>query len=311
MRAYIKLFRPLNLFIIALTQYLVLFYLIRPVLRMNNYDILISHFDFAVFVISNVLLAAAGYAINDYYDVDMDAINKPEKNVLISKVPRKRAYNINIMLNVIACLLGIYCAIKVGNFKLGFLPIVIALALFYYSLKYKRQFLTGNIVVGLVIAYSILVVWLFQFFAIKSQPEVFVAAMNTFKIISAFVGGMAVFAFLITVIREMVKDIEDLEGDKISGSDTVPVRLGIPKTKTILLWISLFTMLLLAFAQYKLYHDFVTTAFYLFVLQIMFVYFILKMRKAGQKSDYHFLSTFLKIMMIAGLLATQMLSINF
>ena len=152
---------------------------------------------------------------------------------------------------------------------------------------------------------------LFQFFAIKSDPLVFVAAINCFVIISVFVGGMAVLAFLITVVRQMVGDIEDRETDKMKGYDTVAVRLGEGKARKIILWISVFTMMLLAFAQYELYEDFTTTALYLFVLQIMFGYFLVMLMKAKEKAQYHFLSNFLKIMMLAGLLATQMLSINF
>lgn len=309
MKAYIKLFRPINLMLLILTQYLVLYYLIRPIFLLSNYDIVVSHFDFAVFVLSSVLLAAAGYAILDYYDITI--ADPSNKDAAASLIPKKRKYMISMVLNTIACLMGFYCAFRVGNFKLGFLPLVISLALFYYSLKYKRLFLTGNIVIGLVVAYAILVVWLFQFFAIKSDPLVFVAAINCFMIISVLVGGMAILAFFITLIRQMVGDIEDRETDKMKGYDTVAVRLGEQKARKIIFWISIFTMLLLALAQFQLYEDFPTTAVYLFVLQIMFVYFLVMLMKAKEKSQYHFLSNFLKIMMLAGLLSTQMLSINF
>ncbi|MEI6122548.1 MAG: geranylgeranylglycerol-phosphate geranylgeranyltransferase [Bacteroidota bacterium] len=311
MRAYIRLFRPINLVLVALTQYLVLFYIIRPIFLLSHYDLAMTRLDFALFVIAHLMLAAAGYAINDYYDTDIDATNKPEKNMLISRIPRKMGYNINMGLNVVACLIGFYCAYKVGNIKLGFLPVVVALALFYYSLKYKRQFLTGNFAIALIIAYAILVVWLFQFFAIKADALVFVAGIGTYKSITMFVCGMAIFAFLITFIREMVKDMEDVEGDRANGCNTAPVKLGLKKTRNLLMWISIFAMALLATAQYFLFDDYPTTAYYLLVLQIMFVYFLVRLLRAEKKSDYHALSIFLKIMMVAGLLATQMLSVNF
>ena len=311
MLSYFKLIRPLNLLILGITQYLVLFFLIRPIMLLNQCDIAMSHIDFALFVLSNLLLAAAGYAINDYYDLNIDAINKPEKNVLLTKIPPKNANTLNFVLNSIAVLIGFYCAYNVGFFKLGFLPLVVALALYFYALKYKRQLLIGNIVVSLVIAYSILVVWLFQFFALKTQPDDFAAMMNSFIVISNFVIGFAVFAFLITFIREIIKDIEDIQGDKTDGCNTLPIKIGIPKTKKFLLGFIIFMMFLLAFAQTMLSENYITACFYLFVIQGMLIFLIFKLFKATEKTDYHFLSVFAKIIMIAGLLATQLLYISF
>jgi 4-hydroxybenzoate polyprenyltransferase len=311
MLQYFKMVRPVNLLILAVTQYLVLFFLIRPIMLLNGCDIMTSQLDFALFVLSNVLLAAAGYAINDYYDMRIDKINKPEKNVLLNGVPPKTAVTLNYVLNAVACLLGFYCGWRVGFFKLGFLPLVVALALYFYALKYKRQFLIGNIVVSLVIAYSILVVWLFQFFALKTDPIVFAAMMNNFMVISNFVIGFAVFAFFITFIREIIKDIEDIEGDRADGCNTVPIKLGIPKTKKFILSFTIFTMFLLAFAQTMLYSDYIITCWYLMVVQGMFLFLIIKLMKAKSTPDFHFLSVFAKIIMIAGLLATQLLYLSF
>ncbi|MEI6851631.1 MAG: UbiA family prenyltransferase, partial [Bacteroidota bacterium] len=217
MLSYFKMIRPVNLLILAATQYLVLFFLIRPIMLLNHCDIMTSQLDFALFVLSNVLLAAAGYAINDFYDTRIDKINKPEKNVLLQGVPAKNAEMLCYILNGVACLLGFYCAWRVGFIKLGFLPLVVALALYFYALKYKRQFIVGNLVVSLVIAYSILVVWLFQYFAIvhalkNDIANAFAGIKNSLIFIHWFVIGFATFAFFITFIREIIKDIEDIEG---------------------------------------------------------------------------------------------------
>jgi 4-hydroxybenzoate polyprenyltransferase len=311
MLSYFKLVRPVNLLILAITQYLVLFFLIRPFMLMNQYDVMMNQFDFALFVLSNVLLAAAGYAINDYFDTDVDNINKPGKNVLLHGVPANHANTLCFILNAVAVLLGFYCSYKVGFIKLGFLPIVIASALYFYALKYKRQFLIGNIVVALVVAYAVLVVWLFQFFAIKNDPAVFAGMLSYFTPISGFVSGFAVFAFLLTLIREIVKDAEDVEGDKAAGCNSLPVKLGIASTKKVVLGIIIFTMLLLTQVQIMLYTDFVITTWYLMVVQAMFVFLIIKLWKGNERADFHFMSTFIKIMMIAGLLATQVLYISF
>ena len=311
MLLYLKLIRPVNLIILALTQYLVMLFLIRPIMLLNGCDVMMSRFDFAMLVVSHVLLAAAGYAINDYFDMRSDTINKPDKNVLLLGIPRKHAQTLNYILNTVACLLGFYCAYKVGFIQLGFLPVVVALALYYYALKYKRQFLTGNLVVSLLIAYSVLVVWLFHFFAIKAHPEVFARMINSFGIITYLVLGFAIFAFLITLIREIIKDMEDMEGDREDGCDTLAIRLGITKTKKVLVGLIILTMLLLALAQFILYTHYFTAVLYLLIVQGMMVFLWIKTMKSNEKNDFHFLSVFTKIIMITGLLATQLLYISF
>lgn len=307
---YLKLIRPLNLLIIAAAQYLTLFCVILPWIKMSGAVMSVNHLDFALFVFAHVLLAAAGYAINDYYDTDVDAVNKPGKNVLIARIHKRRAYNMNLVLNIIAGAIGFYCAYKAGSVKLGFLFVIIALLLFYYSLKYKRQFITGNLVVALLGAYMILVVWLFQFFIIKMHPDVFASLIGSLGTITIWVGGLALFAFLTTFIRELVKDAEDYEGDSSAGYQTIVIKLGIGISKKIILWLTIFTMILLLCTQYLLFETFSIVSLYLFVVQILFVYFLIKLVKANDKNHFHFLSVLAKLIIIAGLLATQVLYIS-
>jgi 4-hydroxybenzoate polyprenyltransferase len=307
MLSYIKLFRPVNLLIIAFTQYLVMFCIVKPFIAMNNWGLQMSNFDFALFVFANVLLAAAGYVINDYFDTDIDAINKPEKNMVLTKIPRRQANLMNIILNSIACVIGFYCAYKVGSLKLGFLFVIIALVLYYYSLKYKRQFVTGNIVVALIMAYTVLSVWLFEFFAIRSDPDAFIGLIGSFRNITFFVCGFAIFAFLTTLIREIIKDMEDYEGDKAAGCETIAVKKGIAYAGKSVSIITGFTMLLLAFAQFLVFKDYPMLTWYLCVIQLMFIYLIAKILKSKEKSEFHFLSIYTKMLMIAGILSIQIL----
>jgi len=307
MLSYIKMFRPVNLLIIAFTQYLVMFCVIKPFIAMNNWSLQMSNFDFALFVFANVLLAAAGYVINDYYDTDIDAINKPGKNMVLTKIPRRQAYLMNIILNSIACVIGFYCAYKVGSLKLGFLFVIISLVLYYYSLKYKRQFVTGNIVVALLMAYAVLSVWLFEFFAIRSDPDAFIGLMSSFRSITVIVFGIAVFAFLTTLIREIIKDMEDYEGDKACGCETIPVKKGIGFAGKSVAIITGFTVLLLALAQFLVFKDYPMLTWYLCVIQVMFIYLIVKILKSKEKSEFHFLSIYTKMIMIAGILSIQIL----
>ncbi|HPI29700.1 MAG TPA: geranylgeranylglycerol-phosphate geranylgeranyltransferase [Bacteroidales bacterium] len=312
MRYYFKLIRPVNLLIIALTQYLMLFWIIKPLLAENSCGLQMSHLDFALFVLANLLLAAAGYAINDYFDIEADSINKPGKNVLENKIPRRHAYRMNIIMNSLAGIIGFYCAYKVGYIMLGFFFVVIALALYYYSLKYKRQFLTGNIVVALMTAYAVFSVWLFQFFAIFSlakagDPYIYIHTIDARKEISYFILGFAVFAFLLTLLREFIKDIEDVRGDEAVGCNTLPIKKGMPAAQRWVLVLSVIIIILLAVCQALLFTTQTALSLYLVVIQAMLVYLIIKVKRARDVSEFHFLSMFAKIIIVAGLLSTQVL----
>lgn len=278
---------------------------------LNQFDLQISHFDFALFVFAHVLLAVAGYIINDYFDLAIDKVNKPEKNQFLKNLSAKNAPTLNFLINATAIIISFYVAYKAGNLKLGFLSVVIALALYFYSLKYKRQFLTGNIVVSLIIAYTIMVVWLYQFFAIKNNPEVFVSLITAYKSITFFVAAYAIFAFLTTFAREIIKDIEDLEGDRAEGCVTVPVKKGIAYSRKILSALIILIMVLLCAAQIILYKNYFMLFCYIFILHFLFAYLLFKLRNSTEKADFHFLSNFLKIVMLAGLLSTQVLYICF
>lgn len=311
MLSYIKLLRPVNLFIIALTQYLILYFIIRPFMAMNGLELQMNHLDFALFVAANLFLAAAGYAINDYFDTDTDAINKPGKNMLLGKIPRGQAYTMNIVLNSIACVIGFYCSFKVGSVKLGFLFVIIALLLYYYSLKYKRQYITGNLVVALLAAYAVLSVWLFQFYAIKNNSDIFSNMIGYFGIITIFVGSFALFAFLISIIREIIKDMEDYEGDKACGCDTLAVKKGINFAKITSAVFCGITMILLLVAQILLFEHYPMLTWYLLVIQGLFLYLLIRLLKSKEKAEFHNLSIVAKIIMIAGILATQLLFIYY
>jgi 4-hydroxybenzoate polyprenyltransferase len=309
MIAYIKLIRPVNLFIIALTQYLIAYAVIIPFLKVNGIENIYGHLDFALFVLAHIFIAAAGYAINDYYDLAADAINKPQKNMLLGRISPKKAYNLNFVLNVIGGLLAIYCSYKAGNYKLGFLPIVVSLALYFYALKYRRQLFTGNIVVAIIIAYSVLVVWLLYFFAIKSSPLQFASLIGSYGTISYFVIGFAVFAFLMTLIREIIKDAEDINGDKEAGYVSIPIRYGLSTTRKFLYIIIAVTMFLLGYVQFLLKDSYSLLTWYGFLIQALLLFLIFQVKKAKEIKGFHTASVFSKIIMVAGILSAQILYI--
>lgn len=312
MLSYLKLVRFPNLLMIGLVQYMTRFFVIRPLMLQYGIDLQMGSFDFALLVFSFMMLAAAGNIINDYYDRDIDAVNKPGRNMLLGKISPKSGYRLSMIFNVIACIAGIVVAIRLGSYRIGIIHIIIALALYFYSLKYKRMFITGNLVVSLVTCSAILIVWLYEFYAIKSHADSFTMLIGAFGKITAFVCSFAALAFMSNFVREVIKDAEDVEGDRRYGCRTIPIKLGQAGTRRIVVLLTLLTMLLMGWMQYRLFvSDYKAAAYFLLILQLMYAFVIIKSLGAKEKSDWHFISNFFKILLLAGILATQTLVLQF
>jgi 4-hydroxybenzoate polyprenyltransferase len=304
--AFFRIIRYPNLLMIIFIQYIVRFCLIKPILAAEKIPLQLSEFNFALLVFSTVLITAAGYVINDYFDLRIDRINKPDKIILGKKISRRKAILIHTVFSFIGIVLGFYVAYSVGNIKLGFINAVITVLLWFYSAKYKQKFLIGNVIVSVLSAFVILIVWLFEFFAlIKSGTMFFTANRDIFVYVMAY----ATFAFLISLIREIIKDIEDIKGDSITGCRTIPIVLGIQKTK---LFINILAGVCVVFLIYILVElfDLELFRYSLLLLIALFGYLIVKVQIAKENDDFVFLSSFTKIIMIAGILTMQIIYIN-
>jgi len=301
---YLRLIRWQNLIIIALIQYFTRYFLIAPFYKLQNISLQMNNMDFFLFVMTIVLIAGAGYIINDIFDVQIDAINKPDQVIIGNIISEKKASLIYYIMNGIAIITGIYSGIKVNSLSLGLIFIVLIAVFYFYSLKYKRLFLWGNFVIALLAALLLILVWLFEFFTIRKNGIAFTEGMQAYWTISYFVLAYALFAFIITLIREFVKDIEDIEGDSKWGCNTLPIVIGIDSTKKIAALLSFFVILLVAFFQIKLkslnlgYFAGILTI----VVQLPFTYLGFKIWTAREKADFHFVSNLSKIIMVLGIL---------
>lgn len=267
----------MNLLILLFTQYMV-----RLCLTEEGIGKGISHIwdmDMLILASATMLIAGAGYIINDYYDIKIDTINKPNRVIVGKYVSRRQAMLLNILFNALALGLTwwfLKSVVWVVNFGSIFL-------LWLYSNQLKRLPLVGNIAIGLLSATSVAVV-AFQF------PQ------NTYLV---FV--FAVFAFFITVIREIVKDMEDVRGDSSFGCRTLPIVWGIRRTKIVIyVFFSIFMLILLS-----TYLTFPTRfAFYLYLVELpLLVYFIHKIRRSDTKKTFHNLSQLCKVVMLLGVLS--------
>ena len=268
--AFLRLTRFWNLLIIGLAQYFTAFFMIGA-----------STFtDWRLFVLSlsTMAIAAGGYIINDYYDVKIDLINKPERVVVGKSIGRRYAILLHTFLSITGVFLGFLVGWQIGliNFSSGFL-------LWLYSNNLKRQPFVGNMTVAFLTGLSIaLINWLYH---------------SHLLLINVY----ATFAFFITLVREIIKDMEDLKGDNTYGCKTLPILFGIRQTKYILYTLlALFLLVVVA-----IHFFFKALPIYYFILclfaplLVLLVYLI----RADTKNDFYNLSALCKVIMLLGILS--------
>lgn len=333
--AFSKLIRLPNLIIIALTQYAIRYGIIYPMLAVNGLDLQMDEILFFLLSLSTVMIAAAGYIINDYFDLKIDRVNRPDQIIIGKHLKRRVAMVAHIVVNSLAIIIAGYVAYRVENWKLIFIQLMAAGALWYYSISFKRQVLIGNIIVALLAALVPFVAGLYElivqhtnaensvnevlFFVEPGTP--FEQVMFEFKIVLSitmrWIIGFSIFAFLSSMVREIVKDIEDYDGDKKYFSNTLPVMYGKEKAKRIAQLFVLIMLLLIAYLQYNQIMEnqgggtiervqsqtkaLITTVYFLFALQLPLLYVLFKLEKAKKKIDYSKLSLNIKIIMLLGI----------
>lgn len=272
---FIKLTRIGNLLIIVLAQYLAAIFLI---FESSNWREVITNPYLFLLSLSSVLIAAAGYIINDYYDVKIDYINKPEK-VIVGRVIKRRVVMVaHTIINLAGISIGFLVSplIAIINFSS-------AMLLWLYSNQLKRLRFVGNLAVGLLSGLSIYVVDLY--FGTNSRLIII----------------YSLFAVGYTIIREIVKDMEDVKGDKAFDCRTLPVVYGLKKTKLILYF---FMVLLASILTFVLVPLLSTSAWPLLIGNIvMLLIQVILLYRGDTKRDFHNLSTAIKLMMLIGVLS--------
>lgn len=310
---YFKIIRPINLLIIVLTQCLLRFCIIDPLFSLENTSPALTYLNFVILVFSTLFIAAGGYVINDLYNEETDTINKPEKQIVGNKISPKNAWNYYIFLTGAGLLSGFYLAFSVNYFTLGFIHVTVAIMLWYYSIRYQRLVFWGNFAIAVMSGMVVLIVWIFEFFALRNDPVVYVEVMKSLGKIHLFIVSYTIFAFLVSLLREILKDIEDIEGDLAAGFSTIPIKFGINKSKLIIKILIVSTMILLGTGQYFLYlNGFDLVFWYLMIaVQPILGYLFHTISKARKKEDFHFAGNTAKIVMVAGILSMQLFSISF
>ncbi len=319
LKAFFRLIRLTNLIIIWLLFFILHFWYINkfyPLFNPGYFDVPQFPFTTVLLIASAVTsIAAAGYIINDYFDMRTDKVNRPEKMVAGKYFSRKTLIYFNLLFNAFGIFLGFLAAFKSGHLSLGIIYPLAAGLLIFYSTHLKKYPWLGNITVALLIGFLPVLYYLhlisfIHIYLSSIRKEQILILGKLFKFLVLY----GLFAFMLNMIREIVKDMEDMEGDKEIGAQTIPIKYGLESTKIFVFLINLILMLLMAFVIYNTIKNahYVQTTFMIFlILNFLFSllngYFILK---AKNKNDFHKISIWLKVFMFFGLLMPLFVQLN-
>ncbi|CAN5578194.1 geranylgeranylglycerol-phosphate geranylgeranyltransferase [soil metagenome] len=294
MLSKLLILRPVNLVIIALTQFLVRYCIIMPayITEFNNTGVFPPHLsktEFFLLLFATMAIAAGGYLINDVFDVHIDEVNKHGKNIIGKKISVQSASLTAYVLFTIGSIIGISVSFSANTTAMGLLLPFSAVSLYMYSSHFKRQLLTGNLVIAFLSALSVLIVALFE---PHFYPNI------------QFVLIYGVFAFIISLIREIIKDVEDIKGDDRFQCKTFPILYGIQRTKTLLGILITLNLVIMGYFLYLYFYTNTVISFWYLVgiFAIPFIALGYLVSSAETEKDFHYASTFAKFIMLYGIL---------
>jgi 4-hydroxybenzoate polyprenyltransferase len=305
--AFFRVIRWPNLVFIAITQLLFHFFVVVPSAQGQTYNfpLRLTTPLLLLLCFSSLCIAAAGYIINDYFDINIDEVNKPDKMVVGRTIPRRWALLWHLVLSGVGLLIGAYVSIKLGNWLVGIGNFACVLLLWFYSTTYKRQLLIGNIVISALTSWVILVLLVAELPGwwtgeLVDETEKFtVARLSRIGILYAG------FAFILTLIREVIKDMEDIEGDRKEGCTTMPITWGTQASKVYTgVWMVVLIVSLVITQVYVIQFGWWLSATYVFGFVVFPLLMIFK-KLPGAYSTHHFseLSRQVKWVMLLGILS--------
>ncbi|TXD84768.1 prenyltransferase [Subsaximicrobium wynnwilliamsii] len=291
----LNLIRYKNLLLIILAQVLIKYALLEPFAVLTALD----GFHFSLLVLATLCLAAAGNVINDIYDVDTDRVNRPNKLIVGGHISEKIAYNLFFALNIIGVVLGFYLSNHIGKPPFFSIFVLISVSLYVYASFLKRTILFGNLLISALVGISLLIVGIFDVI-----PAMFPQNRQTQITFFNLIFDYAVFAFMINLLREIIKDIEDVDGDYKAGMNTLPIALGRERAKKIAFAVSMLPIAaVIYYVVTYLYHQQLVIAYFLILIVAPLIYATIKIFGAKQKQHYQHISLIYKLVMLFGVLS--------
>lgn len=301
---YLKLFRYENLLMLALMQFVFRF----GFLKQQDCYLALADWQYFSLVLSTVLIAAAGYVINDIFDQETDSINRPTAQIVGKSISESKAYNIYVALNILGVSIGFYLSNVIEKPSFATIFIFIAACLYFYATTLKKVLLLGNLMVAFVLALSVLLIGVFDLY-----PATHEGNQDQMRMLFGILTDYAFFAFLINFIREIVKDAEDVKGDYNQGMQTLPIVLGIQRTSKIIFGLLIIPIGIIFWYvnSYLMLNDlYLAVLFLLFLVLAPLLYCLVKSWNAKTTSNFSHLSLLLKWILFFGILSIVIINYN-
>lgn len=274
--------------------------IVTPLLMTFGMEAVLSVFEIVLLVVSIVFLMAGGHVINDYFDVKIDRINKPDALIVGRFIDRKRAILIHQLLTAVGVLSGVVLAVLLRSVTLGMIFVLIPGLLWFYSASYKRQFFLGNVIVAALGAFCVFLVAMANVMKLELAYGDLLFETPVARTIYTWVGGFAVFAFMGCLVHEMLKDIVDEEGDREMECYTLPTVLGVQRTKWVIEGILLLVIGVLAYVTFAVlpFEGNLSQRYLMWGVMVPSAAFGLMLYVGKTKSDYARLVRFSKYVML-------------
>lgn len=314
-KPYLQLLRVGNLTFVAILLYVMEKWVATPLLQLEQFGELMPWWILTLLIVSVVGIAAGGYVINDYFDVKIDRINRPDNLVVTRIISRDAAMNLFYGLTAVGVIAGTVVAWWAHSWTLLFTYVVIPGLLWFYSASYKRMFLVGNLVVAFASAIVPLLVAIANADYLHHLYQNALAYSPIVGELYVWTGGFAAFAFLLTWVREIVKDIEDIEGDREMECRTLPIVWGDKVAKmiaTLLLMAIAILIVYMLFAVLPFSHEWksLPTRYVVFGLIVPILCSIVLLWAANNRTEYHRVQTIIKFAMFMGMLFSYVIATN-
>jgi 4-hydroxybenzoate polyprenyltransferase len=269
----------------------------------------LTAFEYVLLALSVLLVAGSGYVINDVYDQEVDRVNKPQRQTIGRSISEKAALQLFGVLAVLGVGIGVFLAYKVGMPVLGFIHPIGVVTLWLYAMDFKKRPVIGNLLISLLSGLALMLIAVFDLVPMLGAPLPLsdLESLKNIIVIILVYGG---FAFFTTWIREIVKDVEDFEGDNRMGYKTLPVVVGIPATKVVVS--ALLLTMILGIGYYlmiSVQEDLLSFIYVLSAVEVPLIFVLVLTWKAQVKADYSRMSNLLKIIMFMGILSIMVFTL--
>lgn len=274
--------------------------------KFQNISLALADWQYGLLVVSTVLIAAGGYVINNIFDQDTDNENKPNAVIVGKTVSETTAYNLYIALNCVGVGIGFYLSNVIMKPGFASIFILIAATLYLYASSLKQMMLIGNGIVALLLSFSVLIIGIFDLYPATASDN-----QQQMAVVFSVLVDYALFAFILNFIREIIKDLEDVNGDYNQGMSTLPITLGVNRTSKVVFALSFVPIFAILYYinNYLFQLQFVTLYLMLFVLAPL-LFFTVKTWSAKTQNDFTKLSVLLKWILLFGIVSIAVITIN-